>query len=148
MDSLGIYLKSKMKDGAWEFLRTFMTKEYQSQSDIYLNIPTRKDCLDMMIKEKMTTEVYTDEFGREIKPLKSSWEYDGFEIEIRPSTQEEVALYKELINNTKRIEGNDSEIILKIISEEATAYFKVDKSVDDAARVIQSRVETYVNESC
>lgn len=56
-------------------------------------------------------------------------------------------LYKELINNTKRIESNDSDIILKIIFEEAAAYFKGDKSVDDAARVIQSRVETYVNES-
>lgn len=40
LNSLGIYSKSKMKDGAWEFLRMFMTKEYQSQSDIYFNVPT------------------------------------------------------------------------------------------------------------
>lgn len=144
---LGIYSKSKVKEGAWEFLRMFMTKEYQSQNDLILDMPARKDCFDMIMKEKTTTKTYTDEFGREIHPVESSWEYDGFEVEIKPSTPEEAAQFKELINNTKRIGGNDSDIIIKIIAEEAEAYFKGDKSLDDVANVIQNRVKTYVNES-
>lgn len=124
-----------------------MTKEYQSQDEVSSYAPTRKDCFDMMIKEKTATKTYTDEFGKEVRPMESSYDYEGFEVEIGPSTPEEVTLYKELINGTKRIQQIDNDIIFKMVFEEANTYFKGDKSVDDAVNVIQSRVETYVNEN-
>lgn len=143
---LGIYSKSNMKDGAWEFIRTFMTKEYQGQNDMYFNVPTRKDCFDMMIKEWTTTKNYTDEFGREITPIEMSSGYDDLVIEIGPSSQEDVDMYKQLINNTKKI-GEYNDFIMQIIQEETKTYFSGDKNVDEVVGVIQNRVKTYVNEN-
>ena len=148
-NSLAIYSKSKMKDGAWDFIRTFMTKEYQGNNEYggYMyNTPTRKDCFDMMIKARMATESYTDEFGNEISPVDSSYGWDDLEVEIKPSSQEEVDMYKELVNSTKK-SAEYNEFILEIIQEEAKSYFSGDKSVDEAASVIQNRVKTYVNEN-
>lgn len=148
-NSLGIYSKSKMKDGAWDFIRTFMTKDYQGSNEnggYMYNTPTRKDCFDMMIKARMATESYTDEFGNEISPVESSYGWDDLEVKIKPSSQEEVDMYKELVNNTKK-SGEYNEFIMEIIQEETKAYFSGDKSLDEVASVIQNRVKTYVNEN-
>lgn len=144
---LGIYSKSNMKDGAWNFIRTFMTKEYQAQNNMYYGgAPTRKDCFDMMIKAKTTTKSYTDEFGNEITPVDSTYGYNDFEAKIGPSSQEDVDMYKQLIQNTKKI-GEDNEFIMQIIQEETKAYFSGDKNLDETVGVIQNRVKTYVNEN-
>ena len=142
----GISSKSDVKDGAWEFIRTFMTKEYQGTNGNIWDSPTRQDCFDMMIKAKMATKTYTDELGQEISPTESTYGYDDLEEEIKPSSQEEVDMYTELINGTKKISGYDNEI-MEIIQEEAKAYFAGEKSLDDTAAIIQNRVKTYVNEN-
>lgn len=142
----GISSKSDVKDGAWEFIRTFMTKEYQGTNGNIWDSPTRQDCFDMMIKAKMATKTYTDELGQEISPTESTYGYDDLEVEIKPSSQEEVDMYTELINGTKKISGYDNEI-MEIIQEEAKAYFAGEKSLDDTAAIIQNRVKTYVNEN-
>lgn len=142
----GISSKSDVKDGAWEFIRTFMTKEYQGTNGNIWDTPTRQDCFDMMVKAKMATKTYTDELGQEISPTESNYGYDDLEVEIKPSSQEEVDMYTELINNTKKISGYDN-AIMEIIQEEAKAYFAGEKSLDDTADIIQNRVKTYVNEN-
>lgn len=141
--TMGIYSNSEVKDGAWEFLRTFMTKEYQGMQE---NItPTRKDCFDLMIKQKTATEPYTDEFGREIQPVSESFGGD-LDMELKPFSQEEIEFYKSLVDNTKKVE-EENEFVMDIIREEVKAYFAGDKSVDDTADIIQNRVTTYVNEN-
>jgi ABC-type glycerol-3-phosphate transport system substrate-binding protein len=142
----GISSKSDVKDGAWEFIRTFMTKEYQGTNGNIWDTPTRQDCYDMMVKAKMTTKTYTDELGQEISPMESTYGYDDLEVEIKPSSQEEVDMYTDLINSTKKVSGYDNEI-MEIIQEEAKAYFAGEKSLDDTAAIIQNRVKTYVNEN-
>ena len=52
----------------------------------------------------------------------------------------------------KLIDGAEGEWELNsslgdIIKEEALAYFKGDKSAEDAAKIIQNRATTYVNEN-
>ena len=65
---------------------------------------------------------------------------------IKPSTQEEVDMYMDLIDNTKKV-GGWNQAILDIIIEESKAYFSGDKNVDETADIIQNRVKTYVNEN-
>lgn len=142
-NNMGIYSKSKVKDGAWEFLRTFMTKEYQGTSQAL--IPTRKDCLDLVVKENMATEPYTDEFGKEIQPLSETFGGD-LSMELKPFSQEEIDLYIDLINHTKKIQ-EENDFVIEIIEEEVKAYFAGDKTVDETAEIIQNRVHTYVNEN-
>lgn len=144
--AIGIYSKSKVKDAAWEFIRTFMTKEYQGKNGNLNNAPTRQDCFDMFIKTRTATEKYTDEFGQEVEPYSSSWGYDDLEVEIKPSTQEEVDMYKNLIDSTKRV-GSYNYSLIEIVQEEAKPYFAGEKSLDETVKIIQNRVETYVNEN-
>ena len=66
-------------------------------------------------------------------------------ISIYAMTQEQVDQILDLINTTTAVYGYD-ESILNIISDEATAYFAGEKSLDDTANMIQSRVNLYVAE--
>ena len=148
--NLGLYSKSDVKDGAWEFIRTFMTKEYQGKqvsTGYYWNSPSRKDALELSNQIAMATEKFTDEYGNEHEPVESTTGWDGdFDVKIGPSSQEDVDMFMDLINNTKKINAYDDSV-LNIIIEESKAYFSGDKSVDETADVIQNRVKTYVNEN-
>ncbi len=147
--TMGVYSKSDVKEGAWEFIRSFMTKEYQGKQvgkGMMSGNPTRQDCFDMMMKAKTTTEEYTDEFGQKIMPLDSSWGWDDLEVKIVPLTDKEAQLYKDLVNNTKK-SGGYNNALMEIITEEAKAYFAGEKSLDETADIIQNRIKTYVNEN-
>lgn len=142
---IGISSKSKVKEEAWEFIRTFLTKEYQGNCLSYETIPTRQDCFEMKIKAKTTTKAYTDEFGNEIEPLHDAWFWGNVKLQKEPLSQEDVDTYISLVNNTKRVKNYDEEI-LEIIMEEAQVYFEGDKKLNKTVKIIQKRIETYVNE--
>lgn len=147
--NLGIYSKSKVKEGAWEFIRIFMTKDYQCKqvsSGYMYNMPSRKDAIEFKNKIAMTTETFKDEYGVEHAPADGTWGWDDLEVQIKPSSQEDIDMYMDLINNTKKI-GGWNQAILDIIIEESKAYFSGDKSLDETADIIQNRVKTYVNEN-
>lgn len=143
---VGISAKSEAKDVAWSFVRRFLSKEYQGKKGNMNGTPIRKDCFAMLIRQKMTTEEYIDELGQEIYPISEYWEWDGIGVNGRPLSQQEVDLYIDLVNNTKKSNYSD-ENIMQMVMEEAERYFKGDKSLDEVADIIQNRVQTYVNES-
>lgn len=70
---------------------------------------------------------------------------DDGSISIYAMTQEQTDQILDLINATTAVYGYD-ESILNIISDEAAAYFAGEKSLDDTANMIQSRVNLYVAE--
>lgn len=145
-NQLGIYSKSKVKDAAWEFLKTFLTKEYQGDRNNLYSNPTRQDAFDMLVKSKTATEKYTDELGNEVEPLQSGWGWDDLNVEIGPLTDKQAQMYIDLVNNTDKT-GEYNDEIGQIITEEAKAYFSGQKSLDETADIIQNRVKTYVNEN-
>ncbi len=145
-NQLGIYSKSKVKDAAWEFLKTFLTKEYQGDRNNLYSNPTRQDAFDMLVKSKTATEKYTDELGNEVEPLQSGWGWDDLNVDIGPLTDKQAQMYIDLVNNTDKT-GEYNDEIGNIITEEAKAYFSGQKSLDETADVIQNRVKTYVNEN-
>lgn len=142
---LGISSKSKNKEGAWEFIRTFLTPEYQTKDNMW-GFPVLQYALDDVFKKAMEPEYYTDESGNQVKTMKTSWGYDDFNFDVYEATQEQVDKVKNLIANADSVyEYNDE--MYKIISEEAAAFFAGQKSAQDVASVIQSRVQIYVNEN-
>lgn len=143
---VGISSQSEMKDGAWEFIRTLMTKEYQAtQAFQNYDTPTRSDCFEMMMKAKMTTTEYVDEFGQTISPIEATDDW-GMETEIGPLSKKNADMYRDLVNRTKKVETYNLPII-EIIEEEVQPYFAGDKNVDETAKIIQGRVTTYINEN-
>lgn len=143
---IGISSKSEHKDAAWEFIRILMSKEFQGRNGNISFMPTRIDCYEMMIKAKTTTEKYTDELGQEVLPLEGEYGIDNLYVNMSPLSKEDVEQFNELINSTYKKKSFETKIF-DIINEEAQAYFVGDKDIDETAKIIQSRVTTYVNEN-
>ena len=145
-NALGIYSKSDVKDGAWEFIKTFMTMEYQATQGHIWSVPTNKVAFEMYMKTKTATKAYKDELGQDIEPLDSSWGWDDLEVKIGPLSSKEEKMYRDLIDGVTKVNTNNYEV-MDIITEEAKAYFAGQKGLDETADIIQNRVTTFVNEN-
>lgn len=145
-DQLSISAKSENKDAAWKFVRMLLTRDYQGRAYDTFAIQTRKDVFEMQKKAFMTTESYTDEYGKLIEPLDGGFGDGEISFSTHPVTQEEMDQFMKLLNSVKKRDNFDQTII-GIVEEEAQAYFAGDKSVDETAKIIQDRVTKYVNEN-
>lgn len=142
----GIAMSStcKDKDGAWEFLRYLLTEEYQTQNS--WSIPTNKKVFQQRLKEAMTPQYYTDyETGEQVKQP-TTWVYiNGEEIQLYELTQEDARKLQDLINATEHIYTYDS-TVYDVVSDECAAFFAGQSSAENTAKMIQSRMNIYVNE--
>lgn len=139
--------QSENKDGVWEFIRFNLTEDRQKKMQSYSgSFPISKTALDTKLQEDMTPEYYEDVNGEQKEQSKAVWGQGDFDVEVFAATAEQVERVKELINTAGNSKNSDSQI-QNIINEEAQAYFEGQRSVEDVAALIQSRVQVYVNES-
>ncbi len=144
---IGIYSKSDNKDEAWEFLRSFLTKDFFAKyADIYEEQSVRQDCFDLMLEANMAKEPYTNSLGLDIVPREGSVNYGSIQIPLRPMTEEEAETYKRIIDSTNKSVVYD-DAVMQIVLDEAKVYFAGDKNPEDTVEIIQNRVNTYVNEN-
>ncbi|HBA49255.1 MAG TPA: hypothetical protein DCZ91_15965 [Lachnospiraceae bacterium] len=141
-DSYAISARSANIDGAWEFLRYYLTDEYQSE--LGWGMPIQKKYFMEKAQEATQRPYYLDENGEKV-------EYDDYyyindeEIKLEPMTQEEVdAVVEYILSVNKCYYGNTD--ISNIISEEIAPYFTGQKSAQEVAKIIQSRAQIYVDE--
>lgn len=147
--------KCKDKDGAWAFMRQLvMPQEEEGRRVYYGDFPVNKEAFDAKMAQDMEKnyvldekgEVMKDENGNPIEESKGSYWVEGQEpIEMYAADQADYDKFMELYNAVDSVYGYDEEIY-NIVREEALAYFNGDKTVQDAAQLIQSRVNLYVNE--
>lgn len=148
--SMGMSSKSKHKDGAWEFMKTILSDEFQdSLISEYggWGFPVKKSALDKQFELDMTPDYYEDEEGNKIENPKTTWGYDDFTMEIMAATQEEIDAVRELIASAEKLSGSLNVQLMNIINEEAEPFFKGQKSASDTAEIIQNRIQIYVNEN-
>lgn len=135
--------KSKNKDGAWEFLRTFLTDEYQKT--VEYGFPLNVKLLEERVEEAMKKPYYMDEKDNKVE-YDETYFVNGVEIAISPLTRERAdEIVSELYSFTQIYRADDT--LLNIVREEAAPYFAGQKSAKEAASIIQSRVQIYVNEN-
>ena len=108
--------------------------------------PTTKAKLDALIEEETKIEYSLDENGEPMVWPKVTYGYEDWEAEVYAATPEQVQAVRDLIDSSVASTNNDT-TILNIITEEAEGYFEGQKSAQDVAKVIQSRVQTYVSEN-
>lgn len=145
--------KSQYKDVVWDFLRTFMTKDYQEQS--VWSLASRKDIFDEKAQEAMTIQYQKDKDGNEILDEEGNkipiarygrWnEATGENEEIYAIEPEQVEQLRELIASTDK-KANYDNSIFDIVNEQAAAFFQGQKSVEEVAKLIQSKANIFVNE--
>ncbi|MDR1329939.1 MAG: extracellular solute-binding protein [Oscillospiraceae bacterium] len=135
--------RSAHKDAAWEFLRSFLTEEYQTVDEIGMLtfFPTNAAALENLAQLSMQKEMGVDENGEEVEVTRNyNYLYD-----IYASTPEEIAFVMELIDGIDGRRKSDP-AVSGIVSEEAQPYFAGQRTAAEAAKLIQSRVSLYVNE--
>ncbi len=139
---LAISAKSKYTDVAWDFIKTLLTDDVQTDQ---WNFPVTKSALDKALAETMEQDYYTDENGEKVYYDQITYIGDT-EYTLSPLTQEQVDDFKTMVDSAS-VAGNYDTDIMNIINEESAAFFSGDKSADDVAALIQNRVSIYLGET-
>ena len=146
----------KDKEGAWSFMRTRLLSQSTDEESAryWSNFPVNKADFDKMVEEAMTVQYEQDENGQPLldengQPIEIKetwWISDDLQLEQGAVTQEQYDHFMALYNATDSVYYFD-EAIYDIVADMAGAYFAGDRSLDDTAAQIQSRVTLYVNEN-
>ena len=138
--------KSKNLEGAWNFIRYYLTKDYQDQvQDQEYNLPVLRSSFEDNVNKAMEKPFYLDENGNKVE-YDDTYYINGEEIVLPQMTKEQADKIVSFVESINR-SGYYNEAINNIINEEAGAYFSGQKSAKDVAAIIQSRVQVYVNEN-
>ena len=140
----------KDKDAAWQFLRTFLTEEHQAKGSY---LPTNMNAFNRQLENAMEIKYQKDANGNYIldengerKPIAIGMFSDGINIyEIYAVSPHQAEQLREVINTSTKLMDNDQSIT-DIVLEQAAAYFAGQKSAEEVARLIQSKVNIYINE--
>ncbi len=124
-------------DAAWKLVREYFLPQEGEDLYYYSGMSIRNDDFDKYCEQAMKD----DENGV------SSWGWGNFEVEIQPTTQEQVDTVKDLMANLTAVQGSMSTSMMNIINEEAAAYFSGQKSAEEVATIIQSRMQVYLSET-
>ena len=143
-NAFAISAKTAYKDGAWEFVRYYLTDDYQNSTEFY-DFPIVKSAFEKKAQEATGKSYWIDENGNKV-------EYDdyyyigGEELILEPFTQEEVDAICEFIYSVKKTNKFDDNI-RNIIVEEAQSFFEGQKTAQEVAQIIQSRAQIFVDEN-
>ena len=141
--SMAISEESAFKEEAWDFISYFMKDEYQDK--VTDEFPIKLSSLNKKAEEERTPETWIDEeTGEEIVETPSYWIGEE-EIELKMPTEEECQYVIEFLKNIDYRQKQIEEI-KAIIEEDSAAFFEGEKSAQQVADTIQSRVKIYVSE--
>ena len=138
---------------AWEFIRSMLSKDSQLDSYTY-GFPTNRAAFDQRMQEAMTPQYEKDADGnykvdangeRIERSIGGASLGNGITFQYYAVSQPMADKLMEAINNTTRTTSANEEI-LKIVTEQAEAFFAGDKSAEEVAKLIQSKANIYVNE--
>jgi len=134
--------KSKNIEGAWEFVRYFMSDEYQSE--VYM-FPARLDMLNKKAENDMKPQTYEDENGNMVE-IENIYYLSSGEINVGYPDEDDIAQTMELINSITAFASFD-EKLNSIVQEEAAAFFSGQKTAAAVADLIQNKASIYIAES-
>ena len=137
---------SPNKEGAWEFIKYFLSEEYLSTAEQDWFIPNSMSALKISEAAAQEKPFYIDYETQDKVYYEQTYYMGDTEIIIKPMTEEEATSFTDYIlsvDTPYRLDAN----LMAIVSEEAAAYFANQKSAETVAEVIQSRVSLYLAES-
>lgn len=140
-EAYAISESSSYKDVAWEFLRYYLTDEYQNE--ISYGLPIQKKRFMEMAQEATEKPFWIDSEGNKVEYDENFW-MNGEQIILPPMSQEQVDAVVALISSITKHPYVNQEV-LNLINEDMGAYFSGDKSAEDVAALIQNRVQLYVD---
>ena len=126
-DCCGIYAGSPNKEGAWEFIESLLEESHQKwHTGVNKGFPIRKSLLR--------------EVQEEWQPITFS---NGEKVSM---TEAEYEILETIIYEENLVRDTIDKNVWNVIEEEAASYFAGDKSVEEAAGLIQRRIELILSE--
>lgn len=121
-DAYAIAAVSEHKEAAWNFIEESLTQEKTNElyTGFYISYPALKSTLN----ERVDAAVERGELNRD-----------------------DVNVVLDLIPDATPFFSVEDDEIIKIINEEAPAYYSGQKEIDDVVSIIQNRIQLYVNEN-
>lgn len=142
-DKMAISATSRHKEVVWEFLRQFYTKEVQA--DRVYGFSSRKDACENYLNKCKNLPLLTDENGREYYyRIEVS---EGKYLYVDECTEKDIQTILGLIENVDRVSFDTDSYIMEFVNDEVAAFFEGQKTAEEVAEIIQSRVSVYVNEN-
>lgn len=152
-DAVCISAASENKEAAWSFIETLLSEKVQEDERRW-SFPVRVSTFEKELAELMEPQYMYDEKGEVLldangRPVERSsvvyrWS-DGYEVSVYALTQEEAEGIRHVISQIDGVYEYDGGI-MDIVLEETAPYFDGQKSVEEAADIIQSRVQLYLHE--
>lgn len=139
---IAISAKSKLVDGAWSFVKEFLSDDYQN--NLNYEWPIKISSFDEMGQRA----IEGIDQGGIIGPYRKDNFYDimPYPNEDYKITKEEVQYIKTFLQSVNRLEVNEPGV-LEIINDETKMYYAGNKTAEETAKVIQSRVYIYISEA-
>ena len=142
--SLAMSATTTSKDACWDFLSSLLKDDFQKQGGYTL--PVLRSELDKGLQKAMKPNK-GDQDAKGGDVMYSNGGSHGVDTTgMKPLTQEDVDQIKGLIESVHQKEGIDP-AVMDILLTETSAYFAGQKSAQDVAKVIQSKVQTYMEEN-
>ena len=134
---------SQNKEGAWEFLKYFLSEEYQDSFAMEQeNFPVRKSSLEFAAEEAKKG-VYDSVLEEYYEP---KMVFSGNIIGVGLNTDEDNRKICDLIDSAVGHSQYTSHFY-EIINEEATMYFAGQRPAKETAEIIQNRIQNYLDEN-
>lgn len=141
---LAISIGSKHKEIAWEFIRQFLSDEYQY--GLESGFPIKRSVFEDKLVQNQTPTYEMKENGSQTMVSKYQIRFEGEEpIELYYVTEEQCETLMQLIESATICAVNDYQLYCALL-EEADSYFSGSKELNDVLEVMQSRAYLYINE--
>jgi hypothetical protein len=150
--SFSILETSENKDLCWELIKgNFKELTDEDEKEGYyrnsFGMSALKKNFERQLKKCMSKPYYYDENGK-----KQEYDYTYYddkgenEIKVDPLSQEQIDFLSDYITNTTKVIGALDPDIESIVEEEITAYIKGEKTAEEAANLLQSRISLILSE--
>jgi multiple sugar transport system substrate-binding protein len=147
--SLAINDKSKNKQEAWEFMKFVLSDEIQ-EDHAMRGMPVNKSAFHH-IQDSMRDLKTFGKDGLSVaqtgdkKSGDKKGTVNGKQITLKPPTKEEIDRLETFITGINSVQETDNKLY-SFIFDELVPFFSGQKSAEDAAKAIQNKVNTYLNE--
>lgn len=150
--NFAIMARSKSIDAAWDFIRTqFLSEEYYHSWYGKRDFPVIEQYLEEQIQSQKEHSVPTEaEIAEGVDP---NLDYVWLDTEFTQKeyydvfTDEECAEYGAFIRECAKHVSKYDPTLYNILSEELMPFFEGERTADETAEIIQSRISIYLSEN-
>jgi multiple sugar transport system substrate-binding protein len=147
--SLAINDKSKNKQEAWEFMKFALSDEIQTDRSMR-GMPVSKSAFhQLQTAMKDPNALGKDGIiipdGGQGKDGGKKGTVNGKELTLKPPTEAEIAKLETFMTGINSVQETDNKLV-GLIFDEVAPFMNGQKSAEEVAKAVQSKVNTYLNE--